>query len=1212
MALDLPAIVQKIVVETDADRKIAALQTRLAALEKDLKTTTKASDDTSASVDDLGKSSDTAAPKVAKVGKAAKEAGDGVDHFGKQQDKADPKKKGFIKSLDRMIDRLQVTAGAGRAAGAVLGLIKWPAMVAAIGPAIQAVTALGGALYALTSAIAPVSGLIVAIPAAYLALGTGAVSVMVALKGVKEAIAAAAVGTKEFKEAAKGLAPEAVTFALAAHSLRDGFKGIRQAMQGQFFAGVNREFGASTRILYTLGVVGQGTSKTMGDLAGSFLRFFGRTSVLRDIGTIGETNNVVLKNLGGAALALVDAFRHVMVAAGPMLRELSALAKTGAEYAAKAAEAGRSTGRMREFFERALDTGRQLGRILGDIVGGLINIGKGAQPLGQSFLDTIEAVTTRFRDFTESVKGQESVGRFFENLRPVLSEIGGLLTDIGALVGRAFFGEGRGEQESSLVRIIQTLRAEVLPVIEQVLGSVGGNFLDNLLSVFVSLASVMGSLFGESGPLNTFLTVLAGILEVVQLLVNEVPGFKEFVVLMATLGAASKAFNVVGWATGLSSLTRTLESNTGLIGKLKSEMAKYGATAGAAATATGGTSGTGGLVGALAGLGPVGLAIGGALVVAGGALAVWTAENVAAARRVRELAAAIREAEGDIAKGTEAFLNSNLDGKNVVETLAKVESSTSSAARLARGSAKDFDAFKASLTQLARERGPEEAQAALGREMTATMKAAGASIQEIENLRRALSEYAKEQINSTLALTEDAQARVQSALLIQGNTEALAEWARITRDGTVGAEELRRSNLDMVTTLELVNDVSRQATQETAALTTEQASLAMNVAELTGANIDSSRSLKEVFEQLLRGAEGTGQLTEKQVAAIDAAGRLKNGTRDYEAALRALNGELATAAAAEEARLAAIEKRTDAVLNADRADSDLADARKRSDDQLATTYATLTDSTKSVKEHEQALDDLYEAKLAEAQASVRQAEAQAEANGQTLDAEQKSAALALELSRMADKIGGPVGASLKELANKIMGIPPSKTININADTRAAEAAMAALLRKQLFTTLEIRTKLVGNVPLEAGGVMGYESGGVIAAAAGTVTRPSRGFVTTGPTYLVGEGKPGYPEWVVPSDPAYRDRALALYEQLGRAIGVTAASQEALGAAAASLGTRAPSAGSQAATGATAAGMRDLLHVETMLVQSPTDADLVAQRISAAQRAMAYTPTGGMG
>ena len=51
-------------------------------------------------------------------------------------------------------------------------------------------------------------------------------------------------------------------------------------------------------------------------------------------------------------------------------------------------------------------------------------------------------------------------------------------------------------------------------------------------------------------------------------------------------------------------------------------------------------------------------------------------------------------------------------------------------------------------------------------------------------------------------------------------------------------------------------------------------------------------------------------------------------------------------------------------------------------------------------------------------------------------------------------------------------------------------------------------------------------------------RANRGFKTTGARAIVGEGKPNYPEFVIPTDPTYRHRALGLLSQAASRIGVT--------------------------------------------------------------------------
>ena len=60
---------------------------------------------------------------------------------------------------------------------------------------------------------------------------------------------------------------------------------------------------------------------------------------------------------------------------------------------------------------------------------------------------------------------------------------------------------------------------------------------------------------------------------------------------------------------------------------------------------------------------------------------------------------------------------------------------------------------------------------------------------------------------------------------------------------------------------------------------------------------------------------------------------------------------------------------------------------------------------------------------------------------------------------------------------------------------------------------------------------GFESGGAMPAR-----RASRGMVTSGARAIIGEGKPNYPEYVIPTDPTYRSRATSLLAAAGQKIG----------------------------------------------------------------------------
>lgn len=72
---------------------------------------------------------------------------------------------------------------------------------------------------------------------------------------------------------------------------------------------------------------------------------------------------------------------------------------------------------------------------------------------------------------------------------------------------------------------------------------------------------------------------------------------------------------------------------------------------------------------------------------------------------------------------------------------------------------------------------------------------------------------------------------------------------------------------------------------------------------------------------------------------------------------------------------------------------------------------------------------------------------------------------------------------------------------------------------------------IGLLP-EGGKVPKFARGGMLPA------RADEGFITNGPRAIVGEGRQQYPEFVIPTDPQYRTRALGLYSQLGNQLRTT--------------------------------------------------------------------------
>ncbi|MGW3989086.1 aggregation-promoting factor C-terminal-like domain-containing protein [Streptomyces sp. NPDC004830] len=114
--------------------------------------------------------------------------------------------------------------------------------------------------------------------------------------------------------------------------------------------------------------------------------------------------------------------------------------------------------------------------------------------------------------------------------------------------------------------------------------------------------------------------------------------------------------------------------------------------------------------------------------------------------------------------------------------------------------------------------------------------------------------------------------------------------------------------------------------------------------------------------------------------------------------------------------------------------------------------------------------------------------------------------------------------AIKTSWDKVVGIT-ARPVNFVIDfvyTKGIKAVWDKVASFVGLSKLPNAPKLISESPkfLEAGGTVGHGWG---------VAKPMK---TNKPTAIVGEGNPRYPEFVIPTDPKYRSRALALHQQAG--------------------------------------------------------------------------------
>lgn len=517
-------------------------------------------------------------------------------------DKAERDQAKLSQSTGRLGDRFDRTGdSAARLGHGLRGLFDTAGKITAIGVATQALSALGAAAGAAVAGVAPVSGALAAVPAAASAAAQGMGVVKLATVGLADALEAgkaAQDGSKEsaekYRESLGKLTPEAQKFAKATVENADKLQSLQRAAGG-LFGGASTGLTAALRNFPILERGVASTSKVIGDLADQAGRLIGSRGFGRDLETQMGRNDVTIRRTGQGALNLAGALQDVTISAGPLVNKITAAGLKLTELSERQTRAGRESGALARFFEQTSIQGSRFARIAADVGGALINIGKAAYPLGNELLRAITLNADKFRQWTDSARGQNTIRDYFARARPAIFELGRLIED----TTRTFFRLGSGDQVAPLLHI---LRTRLLPAFERLVDSTTGAFGPAFLNALTEALLLFSKLAGSSGPLVALAQVLGTILARFNDLLEAFPLLNTALVSIVAVGGIAKALQIGAAVTGVKSL----------IGWLTKARTAAAQTA-VASTAAGGAAGTAGAAGGVRGLigrgaGPAGIA----------------------------------------------------------------------------------------------------------------------------------------------------------------------------------------------------------------------------------------------------------------------------------------------------------------------------------------------------------------------------------------------------------------------------------------------------------------------------------------------------------------------------------------------------------------------------------------------------------------------------
>lgn len=343
------------------------------------------------------------------------------------------------------------------------------------------------------------------------------------------------------------LNPAAQRFATFLNGLRPQMDALKDAIGNALFPSLERSI---NRLLPLLPMVQSNLAATagaMGQVAERGAAMMSSGPFAADVDTIMQQNTVTVGRMGDTFLSLMNALRHVMVAAGPLVDWITNMAVAAGEWISKAAEAGRESGRMAAFFERTREVLTTLGHIIRNVGDALFTIFRAGVPLGNDLLASLERITAKWAEWLRSVEGQSALATWFNDSRAVLHELGLLVGDLA----KAFAGLGAGPEMAELVSM---LRTDLLPALVRLMEVGGQAFSEQFIETTVRILELFTQLAGQGGPLIIFLDILGKVFGAFAWAIENIPGIAQLVTTLALFRATLAAVQVIGFVTGLEKM----------------------------------------------------------------------------------------------------------------------------------------------------------------------------------------------------------------------------------------------------------------------------------------------------------------------------------------------------------------------------------------------------------------------------------------------------------------------------------------------------------------------------------------------------------------------------------------------------------------------------------------------------------------------------------
>lgn len=337
----------------------------------------------------------------------------------------------------------------------------------------------------------------------------------------------------------KGLSASAAEFAKHIAALKPQFDSLKAAAGEKMFPGMTDAIDRLVKDLFPmLKVMLRDTGEQLGNMASELSKVITSKENLQNLNTVFAMNKDTIGKLGKVIGNLITAALQLLAAAKPLVDRFTDWVVALTDSWKAAHDTKSEMDGLTKTFNNAGDIAAQFGRILGNLFGGLLNLGKaasGAGSGGEKISNSFEAATKRFKEFTEAGLKDGSLKKFFNVASENFLKLMGIL---GKII-KAFIGlgddPGTGEFLDSIGRGVDVL----IPGIEKLSETAPsfGRFLENFMKFTAA--------FLESESIKTFFNIMSRGLEIVTKLFSD-PTVQKIIGFIAVFHAGRLAIGKFG------------------------------------------------------------------------------------------------------------------------------------------------------------------------------------------------------------------------------------------------------------------------------------------------------------------------------------------------------------------------------------------------------------------------------------------------------------------------------------------------------------------------------------------------------------------------------------------------------------------------------------------------------------------------------------------